>query len=179
MSTYSEMESCGILNPSLDLDIYCLHVTCFRILSLTVEEFRNGWNEHLLSTEKNKTPRQLFVSGLLALKNDGNYHEELCQVNDFYLPFVLLTEIDFIFPFKDKNEINFAAKEAAILGNLSYQRRRPEAVNVSPINSPLSPNEEFQLKNHFDDNLVNLQNIKESYIFVKSCVNSLINRRVV
>ena len=90
------MESCGVLNPSSDLDIYCLHVTCFRILSKTVDEFRNGWNQHPLSTEGNKTPHQLFVNGLLALKKDRQYHEELCQVNKNYVSFSLVLRIKMI-----------------------------------------------------------------------------------
>ena len=40
-----------------------------------MEEFCNQWNSHPLSTEKNKSPEQLFISGTLA-----NAHTSLEEV---------------------------------------------------------------------------------------------------
>lgn len=75
------MEVTRIFNPSDGLDLYCLHEVSSELLCKTVSEFRDGWNVHRLSTMNNRTPLQLFHSGLNKLKSDvGTYHPELDQV---------------------------------------------------------------------------------------------------
>ena len=69
------MEAMGLLNPSSDSDIFCLQHVAFPMLSKTVEEFRSGWNHHIVSTE-GMTPMQLFWSGLLRLRSEGGHHLE-------------------------------------------------------------------------------------------------------
>lgn len=74
------MESIGILNPSNDVDIFCLHTVASQLLSKIVAEFQQGWNRHPLSTEHNLSPIQLFWQGLLKLKAQGGNHVEFSQV---------------------------------------------------------------------------------------------------
>ena len=84
------------------------------LLTNAVDGFVRGWNAHPISTEHNFTPIQLFVLGLMRLKNSGVEHEELNQ----------------------GNMVNrMAEREAHILADLSYSSRR---VLVPPIQSPLS-----------------------------------------
>lgn len=75
------MESAYLLNPSDDRDIACLHHTVGELLRTTIQDFKNGWNEHPISTAENFSPRQLFVLGLLRMKSSGNTFPELNQVN--------------------------------------------------------------------------------------------------
>ena len=49
----SELEAALILNPSEDVDIACLHHVVGHLLTTTVESFKNGWNEHRISTAEN------------------------------------------------------------------------------------------------------------------------------
>ena len=62
------------------MDIFCLYTVCWDVLTATVDKFRNGWNNHPISTAENFSPSQLFVMGLRKLKNSGEYHPELNQV---------------------------------------------------------------------------------------------------
>ena len=79
----SELEAALILNPSEDVEIACLHHVVGHLLTTTVESFKNGWNEHPISTAENFTSRQLFTLGLLRLKAAGKDNAELNQVMSF------------------------------------------------------------------------------------------------
>lgn len=78
--TKSDLESRGLLNPSSNVDIFCLHTVCWHLLSTTVDNFVIGWNNHPISTAENFSPLQLFHLGLTKLKNMGGEHPELNQV---------------------------------------------------------------------------------------------------
>jgi hypothetical protein len=69
----------GILNPSDNFDIYCLHFVATKLLTDAVDGFMRGWNAHPILTESNFSPNQLFVIGLLRLMMSGLQHEELSQ----------------------------------------------------------------------------------------------------
>ncbi len=144
----SQLESEGTLNPSDDVDIFCLHFVATKLLVDTVNGFVRGWNAHPISTESNFTPNQLFVIGLLRLKNSGIYHEELVQ-NDM------------------TNKL--AEREAYMLAELSYENR----VVVPSFSCPLSPNHELLLNSQFNSDKVTLTNLKENYLAVKNLVNIL------
>ena len=62
---FREMEAEGILDPLNEIDLYCLHYTFIPRINKSLESFREGWNNHSLSTENNRTPSQMFVSGLI------------------------------------------------------------------------------------------------------------------
>ena len=75
------MEDMGMLDPNNDIDIYCLNLCTKPLLQKTLSEWADGWNSHPVSTECNFTPKQMFTSGLLDLKNQPSFHPELHQVN--------------------------------------------------------------------------------------------------
>ena len=66
------MEQNGILESTSVIDLFCLQYTfCPRInhqLSLFVE----AWNHHLLCTEENWTPQQIWVNGMISQDNAAN-----------------------------------------------------------------------------------------------------------
>ena len=79
------MEDEGLLDPGNDIDIYCLHLTVSRLLPKATEEWMETWNHHKISTERNRTPIQLFELGTCNLKktweeNGGGIPLELDQV---------------------------------------------------------------------------------------------------
>ena len=105
---YSKLEHEQLLNPSSDFDVFCLHFVAMQLVTDAVDGFARGWNAHPISTENNFSPNQLFVLGLLQLKNSGFMHEELNQ----------------------SNVVNKMAKrEAQIMAEKSYSNRR---VQVPP-----------------------------------------------
>ena len=65
------------LDPSNELDVWLLQQVYLPRINSDLEMFRGQWNNHSLSTEKGKSPLQLFVLGML--KNSNN---ELTAVND-------------------------------------------------------------------------------------------------
>ena len=63
---FYELEAEGILDPSNEIDIFCLQVVFLPHINKCLAEFQGGWNNHPLSTEGNMSPIQLCVSGLTA-----------------------------------------------------------------------------------------------------------------
>ncbi len=77
------MESEKLLDTGEDLDIAVLHYVVGPLLKETVDSFKNGWNDHPISTADYFCRRQLFTLGLLQLKSSGTNLSELNQVKCF------------------------------------------------------------------------------------------------
>ena len=65
------MELEGLLDPLNHKHLYALHYIYKPRIQKSLDEFREGWNHHSIRTEQNKTPYQLFVSGVLMLRQSG------------------------------------------------------------------------------------------------------------
>ncbi len=65
---FCELENAGLLNPNDDNDLFSLlfslHYCAIPLLNRQMYEFSNSWKHHPLSTERNKTPHQLWVLGM-------------------------------------------------------------------------------------------------------------------
>lgn len=59
------LEDLGELNPDSDLDLFCLHLVYTQKINYALKAFKEGWNNHAISTERNMTPAQLFSCGIL------------------------------------------------------------------------------------------------------------------
>ena len=57
---FYQLESEGVLNVNNDTDIFCLHFVYLPRINQALSEFVAAHNNHKVSTEKNKTPAQLF-----------------------------------------------------------------------------------------------------------------------
>lgn len=66
---YLELE--GLLDPLNHKHLFALHYVFMPRIQKSLDEFREGWNNHGIRTQNNKTPHQLFVSGVLALRQSG------------------------------------------------------------------------------------------------------------
>ena len=62
---FSSMEDEGVLNSLNEVDLYCLHFVFLPRIQHTLNSFIESWNNHLLSTENNLTPNQLFIRGAI------------------------------------------------------------------------------------------------------------------
>lgn len=60
------MEESGLLDPSNETDIFCLHHVYLVQINEQLERFIGAWNNHRLRTEHNHTPLQLWARGILA-----------------------------------------------------------------------------------------------------------------
>ena len=68
-SLFYYMEQQGILDPTNEIHIFCLHYVFVPRINNNLLMFKNGWNLHGLTTEDNKTPTQLWVRGMLQTHN--------------------------------------------------------------------------------------------------------------
>ncbi|XP_067054671.1 uncharacterized protein [Acropora muricata] len=62
---FSCMEDSGILDPSNEIHIFALHYVFLPRLNSQLTQFANGHARAPISTEHNKSPEQLWISGLM------------------------------------------------------------------------------------------------------------------
>ena len=62
--TFRELESDGDLDPLNEVDMFCLHYVFLPRINKCIDDFRESWNNHPISTEGNMTPYQLFAEGI-------------------------------------------------------------------------------------------------------------------
>lgn len=74
------MEKIGLLDPEDDVDIFCLHYVAEHLIQAAVVRFQRSWNYHKIRTEGHKSPNQIFIAGLTALRNSVCTFSELEQV---------------------------------------------------------------------------------------------------
>ena len=72
------LEDAGNLDPDNDLHRFALQLCYLDVINERLEEFRQGWNNHKIRTEKHKTPHQLWLSGLID--NMGSDHTAPAEV---------------------------------------------------------------------------------------------------
>lgn len=62
---FYELEMQQLLDPLNETDLFCLHQVYIPIINRILAEFVESWNNHPLSTERNLTPNQLFIQGIM------------------------------------------------------------------------------------------------------------------
>ena len=65
------MEQHDLLNPVDEKHLFALHYVFLPRINNSLTQFVNSWNHHPIRTAHNKSPQQLFSSGLLLLRNSG------------------------------------------------------------------------------------------------------------
>lgn len=70
----------GLLDPGDDIDIFCLHYVAEHLIQAAAVRFQRSWNYHKIRTEGHKSPNQIFIAGLTALRKSGSTFSELEQV---------------------------------------------------------------------------------------------------
>ena len=68
---FYEMEQCGMLDPSNELHLFALHFTYLSRVNRNLQIFAEGHNRAPLSTERGKSPWQLWISGTVTTSNRG------------------------------------------------------------------------------------------------------------
>ena len=56
------MESSGILDPTNEVDLFCLHYIYTAQINRSIAQFKESWNSHHLSSEGN-----IFFEGIQAV----------------------------------------------------------------------------------------------------------------
>ena len=64
---FCELEVRGQLDPLNEVDLFCLHwVYLPKLNNNCLQRFTQSWNNHPLSSERNQTPSQLFIHGIIT-----------------------------------------------------------------------------------------------------------------
>ena len=66
---FYDLESQGALDVNNDTDIFCLHCVYLPRVNKAIDEFVAGHNHHRISTERNRTPEQLFWCNIRLADN--------------------------------------------------------------------------------------------------------------
>ena len=64
------LEDIGLLNMNDELDVHALHCAFLPMIQDELDSFRSGWSQHCMRTENNRTPMQLWVTGLLETNRE-------------------------------------------------------------------------------------------------------------
>lgn len=67
------LEQCHLLDPAYEADLFTLHYVFLPRINRSLSELENSWNNHPLSTAGNRSPLQLWHSGINAVTN-SDYH---------------------------------------------------------------------------------------------------------
>ena len=78
---FYQMEDNGILDPNSDIDIFCLQVVFVPKLRHHLDSFCNGWCNHRIRTEHNRTLHQLWIQGLSNLAEQTTNHSVIDGLN--------------------------------------------------------------------------------------------------
>ena len=68
---FYQLESEGVVNVNNDTDILCLHYVYLQRINQAIDEFVAAHNNHRISTERNRTPQQLFWCNI----HMADYHQ--------------------------------------------------------------------------------------------------------
>ena len=61
------MEDVYLVDINDDMQLFCLHYIYTPHINRSLHEWKEAWIRHPMSSEKNKTPMQLWTDGLLSL----------------------------------------------------------------------------------------------------------------
>ena len=81
------MESQGVLDPSNEHHIAALHYVFLPIINQHLMLFMKGHNKAPISTEKNQSPEQLWLKGLLSNPSKRIYDEFTYQVQNIFFKY--------------------------------------------------------------------------------------------
>lgn len=74
------MKDLHILNIDNNVHMFCLHYVFLPRINRAIGQFLEAWNNHLLSTMRNLSPIQLWISGL----SRASVKEEITEVGVIY-----------------------------------------------------------------------------------------------
>ena len=79
---FYDFEDSGVLDPDDNDNIWCLHYVFLPIINRHLSQWKNAWIHHPMSSEKNKSPIQLWIHGLQTVVWGSNSAEDdVFQVN--------------------------------------------------------------------------------------------------
>ena len=72
------LEHSNVFNCTNDIHFYCLHAVYLPLINQAPDEFLQQWNDHPVTTECNYSPWQMWVQGMLQLRQQFDCSKECC-----------------------------------------------------------------------------------------------------
>lgn len=70
------LERHGLFDPVNEVHLFSLQYVYLPMLNDSLEELAQNWNYHGLMTENNRTPRQMWIAGMLS---NNNFQSHCCN----------------------------------------------------------------------------------------------------
>ena len=77
------LEDMNFLDPDNDVHLFALHYVFIKRINNHLSEWTNAWNRHSINTEQNRSPMQLWTSGLMHLIGTGSMIAEELEAGAF------------------------------------------------------------------------------------------------
>ncbi|KAK4020110.1 hypothetical protein OUZ56_002106 [Daphnia magna] len=145
------MENAGVIQSDSELDLFILHQVATNLFQRTLETYLDSWNNHPVRTEGKKTPNQLYISGLVLLK-------QLQEEGQFLRPRVELLQDDVLHLPDNFNDMEYLE---SIVGQFRQAREVPK------FTIPLNAEEFVELHQIVNPQSVKLDNLSEKFILAK------------
>ena len=84
-SVFQHLEVSGYLDLSDNIHMFCLHYIYKPRINAHLKNFTGSWNNHPIRTAGNRTPTQLWTSGLLQAARSSDYAARELQDQYYYL----------------------------------------------------------------------------------------------
>ena len=78
---FRNLEEMGLLNVDDSNDMFALHFVFIPLINRNVRSFVEGWCNHRMRTENNRTPLQLWISGMMARQCEAGEDFLLLEVS--------------------------------------------------------------------------------------------------
>ena len=65
-SLFYEMETCNLLSPISETDLFCLHYVFIPRINAQLKTFAQAWNNHPMCTGQGLSPMQMWMRGLIV-----------------------------------------------------------------------------------------------------------------
>ena len=114
--SFQSMEEAGILNRNNNLHVFALHFIYLPRINRALESFAEAWNLHPVRTEHNWTPEQIWMNGMIDMRNEqltavADVTGSVNSIDEWYgfdpqaphpgddgLSSVVVDDIDFVIP---------------------------------------------------------------------------------
>lgn len=71
LNIFLYLETRGVFSGDNEAHLYCLHIVYLPLINNALGELTSQWNDHPVTTSTNFSPRQMWVQGMLELRNSN------------------------------------------------------------------------------------------------------------
>ena len=79
------MEEVDLLDPLNEVHLFCLHFVYEKHINNAINLFVDAWSTHPLRTERNRSPIQLWIEGMMANPSYFSATEEVDECVSLYM----------------------------------------------------------------------------------------------